>query len=208
MKAKVIVSLGVVVGLAALSVLAFVSTEDAIPADTKVRLDTILEDAIVEEQPIIMATESTETETFQVEEPVETFSQIETVSEEPVPGSEYLLAKIAMAEAEGEDIEGKALVMLVVLNRVKADGFPDTIEDVLYQPRQFRTVGSGKFDRAEPDDGCWQALSMIEQEGWDESRGATYFESKSESTWHEENLDFLFQHGNHYFYTDKGEGNE
>ena len=28
----------------------------------------------------------------------------------------YLLAKIAMAEAEGEDVEGKALVILVVLN--------------------------------------------------------------------------------------------
>lgn len=30
----------------------------------------------------------------------------------------YLLEKIAMAEAESEDTEGKALVMLVVLNRV------------------------------------------------------------------------------------------
>lgn len=30
----------------------------------------------------------------------------------------YMLAKIAMAEAESEDTEGKALVMLVVLNRV------------------------------------------------------------------------------------------
>ena len=28
----------------------------------------------------------------------------------------YLLSKIAMAEAEGEDTEGKALVILVVLN--------------------------------------------------------------------------------------------
>ena len=30
----------------------------------------------------------------------------------------YLLMKIAMAEAEDEDTEGKALVMMVVLNRV------------------------------------------------------------------------------------------
>lgn len=30
----------------------------------------------------------------------------------------YLLAKIAMAEAEGESIEGKAMVIMVVLNRV------------------------------------------------------------------------------------------
>ena len=36
--------------------------------------------------------------------------------------------------------------------------------------------------------------------------GATYFESESDSTWHKENLEFLFQHVNHYFYTDKGTG--
>ena len=36
----------------------------------------------------------------------------------------YLLAKIAMAEAEGEDTEGKALVIRVVLNRVWSDSFP------------------------------------------------------------------------------------
>ena len=44
----------------------------------------------------------------------------------------YLLAKIAMAEAEGESTEGKALVMLVVLNRVLSDDFPDTIGEVIF----------------------------------------------------------------------------
>lgn len=44
-----------------------------------------------------------------------------------------LLAKIAMAEAESEPIEGKALVMLVVLNRVQSEDFPDTIEEVIFQ---------------------------------------------------------------------------
>lgn len=43
----------------------------------------------------------------------------------------YMLAKIAMAEAESEDTEGKALVMLVVLNRVWSDEFPDTIAGVI-----------------------------------------------------------------------------
>lgn len=45
----------------------------------------------------------------------------------------YLLAKIAMAEAEGESTEGKAMVIMVVLNRVWAEGFPDTIEEVILQ---------------------------------------------------------------------------
>ena len=38
----------------------------------------------------------------------------------------YMLAKIAMAEAESEDTEGKALVILVVLNRVWSEEFPDS----------------------------------------------------------------------------------
>lgn len=116
----------------------------------------------------------------------------------------YLLAKIAMAEAEGEDTEGKALVMLVVLNRVLGDNeFPDTIEEVIYQPGQFSPISNGRFDRVEPDADCWAALDLIMLDKWDESCGAIYFESKSESTWHSENLDFLFQHGSHYFYRDR-----
>ena len=66
-----------------------------------------------------------------------------------------MLMKIAMAEAEGESVEGKALVMLVVLNRVWSDAFPDTIEEVIFQPRQFTpAVPGGRYYTTEPDDGC------------------------------------------------------
>ena len=44
-----------------------------------------------------------------------------------------LLVRIAMAEAGNQDVEGKALVMMVVLNRMLSDEFPDTIEDVIMQ---------------------------------------------------------------------------
>lgn len=115
----------------------------------------------------------------------------------------YLLTKIAMAEAGNQDTEGKALVMLVVLNRVWDDEFPNSIEEVIYQPRQFSPVLEGTFDSAEPNEDCWNALDMVMQ-GWDESKGALYFESKSSSTWHEDNLKFLFKHQDHYFYTEKG----
>lgn len=114
----------------------------------------------------------------------------------------YLLAKIAMAESEGESTEGKALVILVVLNRVWSDNFPNSIEEVIYQDKQFSPVANGRFDSVEPDQDCWDALLMVEQ-GWDESQGALYFESESSSTWHREHLQFLFQHGDHMFYTDK-----
>ena len=127
-------------------------------------------------------------------------------------GSEdsYLLAKIAMAEAEGEDLEGKALVIMTVLNRVWSDDFPDSIEEVIFQYNEISDVyqfsvmqPGGRWWTTEPDAECWEAVEMVRTEQWDESQGATYFESEGESEWHQNNLEFLFKHGNHYFYTDK-----
>lgn len=117
-------------------------------------------------------------------------------------GESYILTKIAMAEAEGEDTEGKALVILVVLNRVWDDSFPDTIEEVVMQDNQFSPVANGRYDKVEPDGDCWDALELV-MDGWDESEGALYFESRSLSTWHQRNLKYLFKHGNHYFYKEK-----
>lgn len=112
----------------------------------------------------------------------------------------YLLEKIAMAEAEGEDTEGKALVMLVVLNRVWSDEFPGTIHDVIYEDGQFTPIDNGRFDAVEPDEDCRKAMDLITKGQWDESDGALYFESAGGDNWHSRNLEFLFQHGNHYFY--------
>ena len=121
----------------------------------------------------------------------------------------YILAKLAMAEAESEGVEGKALVMLVVLNRVWSDRFPNTIEEVIFQRTgnggwQFSPLQEGgRWYTTEPDQECREALELIQVEKWDESQGALYFESAGKSDWHRRNLEFLFQYGNHYFYTDK-----
>lgn len=110
------------------------------------------------------------------------------------------LMKIAMAEAESEGVEGKALVMLVVLNRVWSDDFPGTIEEVIFQPRQFSVVTEGgRYYTTEPDAECYEALELV-LSGWDESYGALYFESCAGSSWHSRNLEFLFELGNHKFY--------
>lgn len=126
---------------------------------------------------------------------------VDEVQSSPFSGEdEYLLVKIAMAEAEGEDVDGKALVILTVLNRVGSNEFPDTIYDVIYQPDQFSPVGSGRFDAVEPSDECYQALNMV-IDGWDESQGALYFEScDNADNWHSRNLEHLFTHGRHRFY--------
>jgi len=118
---------------------------------------------------------------------------------------EYLLAKIAMAEAEGESLEGKILVILTVLNRTQDDAFPDTIEDVVFESRngvyQFSCVGDGRWYRVEPNEECWEAVRIIEEENYDYSEGPLYFESCQDAdNWHSRNLEFLYQVGNHRFY--------
>ena len=119
---------------------------------------------------------------------------------EPTQEDRYLLAKIAMAEAEGEDIEGKMLVIRVVLNRVESEEFPDTIEEVIYEDGQFAPVSNGRFESVEPDSECWKAVCMVTLDEWDESEGALYFESCEGGSWHSDNLEYLFQSGNHKFY--------
>lgn len=121
---------------------------------------------------------------------------------------EYLLAKIAQAEAGCESVQGKALVILVVLNRVQDSGFPDSIEDVIYQEGQFSPVGDGTFETAEPDVGCWEALEVVKDSQYDFSGGALYFENcADEDNWHSRNLKYLYQCGRHKFYS-KGADNE
>ncbi len=119
----------------------------------------------------------------------------------------YLLARMAMAEAEGESTEGKAMVMLTVLNRVWSDDFPGTIEEVIFEEHggtyQFSPVQpGGRWWDVEPDEDCWKALYMIMVEHWDESEGALYFEAtyNGEDTWHSNNLEFIKTVGNHNFY--------
>ncbi|MDT8861252.1 cell wall hydrolase [Alkalihalobacillus sp. MEB130] len=58
-----------------------------------------------------------------------------------------LLARIVRAEAQTEPFEGKVAVADVVLNRVESSEFPDTIEEVIYEPRQFQPVSNGQVNK-------------------------------------------------------------
>lgn len=58
-----------------------------------------------------------------------------------------LLARLVRAEAQTEPLEGKIAVACVVLNRVKSSQFPDTIKEVIYQPRQFQPVSNNQINK-------------------------------------------------------------
>lgn len=121
------------------------------------------------------------------------------------PEDEEILLQIGMAEAESEGVEGIALVMLVVNNRVFDKNFPDSIQEVVFQEgtdgkKQFAVMeNGGRYFTTEPDENCYEALELVKS-GWDESEGALYFESCKQDSWHKRNLEFLFQEGNHRFY--------
>ena len=113
----------------------------------------------------------------------------------------YLLAKIAMAEAEGCNTQTKTLIIMCVLNRVWSSEFPDTIEEVIFQENQFSPIDNGRWDRVEPNEDCYEAVKVVMEAKYDYSGGATYFENcADEDNWHSRNLEFLYESEGIRFY--------
>ncbi|NIK76705.1 N-acetylmuramoyl-L-alanine amidase [Paenibacillus castaneae] len=84
-----------------------------------------------------------------------------------------LLARIIYAEARGESFKGQVAVGAVVMNRVAADGFPDTVRGVIEQPRAFTAVDDGQY-QLKPDQSAYQA-AIEAVRGNDPTNGAIYY---------------------------------
>lgn len=110
-----------------------------------------------------------------------------------------ILHKISVAEAGTESVEGMALIMLVVLNRMHSDEFPDSIYDIIHQKKQFTPVSNGSYEKAQPNEKSKMAMELI-LNGWDESNGALYFETCKGESWHSKNLKLLFKIDDIKFY--------
>ena len=79
-------------------------------------------------------------------------AEVKAVAEEKVEmevavtGEEYdLLARAVYSEARGEPFQGQVAIAAVILNRVEHENFPDTINDVIFQPSAFTAVQDGQF---------------------------------------------------------------
>lgn len=57
-----------------------------------------------------------------------------------------LIAKLVLAEAEGEPEMGKRLVIDTVLNRLDSSDFPNTVYDVVYQPYHYDPAWDGRIE--------------------------------------------------------------
>lgn len=124
-----------------------------------------------------------------------------TYSKDWSANESYLLARIAMAEAEECNTQTKTLIIMCVLNRVWSDEFPDTIEEVIFQENQFSPIDNGRWDRVEPNEDCYEAVKIVMEAKYDYSGGATYFENcADEDNWHSRNLEFLYESEGIRFY--------
>lgn len=135
-----------------------------------------------------------ESETLEVvdipEEPVETEPVIETPLEE---WEIILIARLTEAEAGGEPELGQRLVIDTVLNRMDHWAFPDTIEEVIYQPYHFSPVWSGGINCYTGREDLIQLVreEMIERADYD----VIFFQAGGYSMYGVP----MYQVGNHYF---------
>ncbi len=84
-----------------------------------------------------------------------------------------LLAKIIHAEARGESYTGQVAVGAVVMNRLAAEGFPDSVKGVIEQPRAFTAVDDGQYALA-PNETAYRAAQAAVR-GEDPTGGALYY---------------------------------
>ncbi len=122
-----------------------------------------------------------------------------------------MLERIVQAEAGGEDMVGKILIVNVIFNRIADDSFPDNVEDVIFQNKdgeyQFSPVDDKSYWSVDISDNTKEAVIRA-LEGEDYSEGALYFVARkrtksSSARWFDDNLNWLFKHGGHEFYKEK-----
>lgn len=118
-----------------------------------------------------------------------------------------LLCRVVEAEIGIGDFDQKYNVASVIINRYYSKNFPDNWKDILFQKSdsayQFSSVGNGAYKKVTVDNDTIEAIEYAFSIS-DTTNGCTYFHSGN-STWHENNLEFIFDDGLHKFYREKGE---
>lgn len=109
-----------------------------------------------------------------------------------------LLARCVNAEARGEPYLGQVAVAAVILNRIPDPAFPNTIADIVYQPRAFSSVDDGQINLPPSPSALRAAQEAIN--GSDPSGGAVFFfapaKTKNKYIWSRPQIK---QIGNHIF---------
>jgi N-acetylmuramoyl-L-alanine amidase len=83
------------------------------------------------------------------------------------------LARIIYSEARGESFEGQVAVGSVVINRVQSPAYPDSINEVIFQPGQFTAVEDGQYWLT-PNKSAYSAAQEA-LKGTDTTKGALFY---------------------------------
>lgn len=107
------------------------------------------------------------------------------------------IAKVVVAEAEGETALGKRYVADVIFNRVESKDFPDNIHDVVFQKNQFCTTGSRASAWEKLDDETWNDICKLVRDEYSDRKDKSiiFFRTSRYSDYGTP----AFKYGAHYF---------
>lgn len=115
-----------------------------------------------------------------------------------------LLTELIVYEARSEPLEGKRLVAKTVMNRVEHKSWPDTIKEVIYEPKQFSYIEDMHKQRT-PTDGDWLEASSVAfnvLHGYiDVDSDVTFYHERSINPFWADHKEMVADVGNHKFYT-------
>ena len=115
-----------------------------------------------------------------------------------------LLTELIVYEARSEPLEGKRLVAKTVMNRVEHKSWPDTIKEVIYEPKQFSYIEDMHKQRT-PTDGDWLEASSVAfnvLHGYiDVESDVTFYQERSIKPFWAKHKEMVADVGNHKFYT-------
>ena len=108
-----------------------------------------------------------------------------------------LVANLVQAEAGNQGLLGKRLVVDVVLNRLDDSRFPNSIEEIIYEPGQFSVASNGRMEStaAYIDDETYEAVRLEFEHRTNVA--VLYFNCGD----YIPNTQHLFKEGGHYFST-------
>lgn len=110
----------------------------------------------------------------------------------------YWLSRAIYAEAGNQPMQGRLAVGTVILNRVANSQFPNTIEEVVFQPGQFSPVSNGTIYR-DPDEDSVVAAKLC-LDGVREADDCLYFNVTSMYSWADKARTYYCTIGGHKFY--------
>lgn len=110
----------------------------------------------------------------------------------------YWLSHAIFAESGNQPMKGRIAVGTVILNRVADPTFPNTVEEVIFQPNQFSPVDNGTIYR-DPDKDSIVAAKLC-LDGVKEADDCLYFNVTSMYSWADRARTYYCTIGGHNFY--------